>query len=97
MRRYLSQVLISALLLLSPITFSTDNIPDFKPACDIEASHSKTAAITIAAVRQTYVVLLTSFRADQTDDFLSSRSTPPDCVQVSSCGRSPPVLLSLPS
>ncbi|MSN26667.1 MAG: hypothetical protein GJV46_12460 [Geobacter sp.] len=38
LKRYLSQQLIIILLLLTPITLSTDNLPNFQPECETSSS-----------------------------------------------------------
>lgn len=34
-RKYLSQLLIAVLLLVAPLSFSTQRVPDFKPPCEV--------------------------------------------------------------
>lgn len=51
MRRYLSHTLIAVLVLICPLTFSTDRVPDFKTTCVIKSAHGKKGAVTVAAVR----------------------------------------------
>lgn len=45
MRKQLSQLLIITLLFLSPLSFSTDKIPDFKPTCDVQVTDAKRTTI----------------------------------------------------
>jgi hypothetical protein len=51
MRRQLSQLLILLLMLLSPLTFSTDKVPNFTPDGEACASFRAKAAQTAAVVR----------------------------------------------
>lgn len=48
LQKHLSQLLVVTLLLLAPLSFSTDSIPDFKPACDISAT--SITKIVVAAI-----------------------------------------------
>ncbi len=48
-RKYLPQLLIILLLLLTPLTFSNDNIPNFEPECEI-SSLVFTKGVTASAV-----------------------------------------------
>lgn len=52
MLKHLSRTLIIILVVVCPLTFSTDMVPDFKPACDVHSTHGKKATITIAAVQR---------------------------------------------
>jgi len=46
MRKELSTILISLILLLSPVTFSSDVIPDFTPECSVTSVYA--ANMTVA-------------------------------------------------
>lgn len=51
MRRNLSQLLITVLVLICPLTFSTDRVPDFQTTCVIESALAKKGMVAVAAVR----------------------------------------------
>jgi len=51
MRRYLSHTLIAILVLICPLSFSTDRVPDFTPACDIQSARGAAASVVAVAAR----------------------------------------------
>lgn len=50
MRRQLSKLLIVTLMLISPLSFSTDKVPNFAPECEVSLSHRQIAGSDIAVV-----------------------------------------------
>jgi hypothetical protein len=51
LRRILSHSLITILLFLSPITFSTDKVPNFQPDCETHISLKEKSRTALAVLR----------------------------------------------
>jgi hypothetical protein len=51
LRRILSHSLITILLFLSPMTFSTDKVPNFQPDCETHNSLKEKSRTALAVVR----------------------------------------------
>lgn len=98
MRKHLSRALITVLVLICPLSFSTDRVPDFKPACNIQTAHGKKATVTVAAISRSGSSPARLSRRCVTRYFLPSSTIPPiGRFQLPSRGRAPPLGLSLPS
>jgi hypothetical protein len=90
MRREFSSLLILLLLLLSPVSYSSENIPDFSPECQLTELYGQ--KVTMAAVCPVTEVLPPPVTRRGIEKF-----TPPRCVvtrviwsKTSSFGRAPP-------
>lgn len=99
MRRYLSQALITLLVLICPLTFSTDRVPDFKTACVVESTLSKKDVVTIAAVSCSGGLssrILSGALPLQRSSYIPAPSSPPiGWFQLSNHGRASPVSRAL--
>ena len=51
MRRHLSQTVIIILMILSPLSFSTDKIPNFAPECEVRLIFGEKSGVAVAAIR----------------------------------------------
>jgi hypothetical protein len=91
MRKQLSHALIAILVLICPLTFSTDRVPDFKPACDVQSVQGKKAASVVAAVRLTRIPRIRFSRLFTEENYFASPSmSPVSWFGLPSYGRAPP-------
>ena len=91
-RRYLSHLLIAILLILAPITFSNDNIPNFQPECETRSSLRVTARNTIAPLRSSGTIVLQESTASPSPRYSFPAPLMPAALQISLAtpGRAPP-------
>ena len=89
MRRNISITLVSLLLLLTPISFSSEKIPDYTPECTQSIQIHLMAAVA-SLDGSTVVRILTSHREAQTYIFTPAITPPIVWSKTASHGRAPP-------
>jgi len=96
MRKQLSHALIAILVLICPLTFSTDRVPDFKPACDVQSVHGEKAAAVVAVRRSSRNARPHFSREIVNQQFIASPSISPlNWFGLPSYGRAPPSAVTL--
>lgn len=95
MRRYLSQSLILILALLSPLTFSTDKVPNFTPDCEIQFTQG-TKSSRIVIVRRCPVSPKAAVAGTATTRYIVSPPSTPhtSSLCIPSSSRAPPLYRS---
>lgn len=92
-RRYLSHLLIATLLLLTPITFSNDNIPNFQPECETRSAVRITMRSAVAIFRSSGVTTLQKIKTAHSPRYSFPTPLFPAILQLSLAtpSRAPPV------
>lgn len=89
-RRVLSQLLIAVLLLLSPITFSTDKIPNFTYECPVSTVCSVKTTRAVVHQRSPEVTPRQLPKSDQNIGFPTDIILPDTLIFLGSPCRAPP-------
>jgi len=97
MRRHLSQTLILIVMLLSPLTFSTNKVPNFAPDCEIQAACREKTSQATAAIRSTAKPPWRHHAAPAVMRFALSPPTTPhaESLRIPSSSRAPPLAHSI--
>jgi len=91
LRRVLTQSLIVILLFLSPLTFSTDKVPNFQPDCETHVVLKEKSRTAVAVARNIFNVKTAVLEIQAHPHFfLSSLLAPASRPSFSSPSRAPP-------
>lgn len=91
MQRHFSHALIIILILLAPLSFSTDRVPDFTPPCDIQSVHNDLSVVTGATERYVAAFVPHSAVAPTLFHAIPAPSALPDSpIHIPSSNRAPP-------
>lgn len=91
LRRALTQSLIVILLFLSPLTFSTDTVPNFQPDCETHVALKEKSRIAFAVIRNMAAGKILSIETPSPSHFiLAVLFLPSSTPLLSSPSRAPP-------
>jgi len=89
MRKQFSHALIIILILICPLSYSTDTVPDFKPACDISSIQLEKTAVNVSQ-HSSEPAPSHDYRTPDTPQYLPTPATSPIVrITLTSRGRSP--------